>query len=51
MLIFYIHLNFEFNKLHALCVRISSLTVDLMAKAFNVICRDDALIRSRRAHI
>ena len=50
MLICYIHLNFEFNMFRALCVRISSLAVDLVAKAFSVLYRDDALIRSRLAH-
>jgi hypothetical protein len=50
MLICYVHLNFEFNMLRALCVRISSLTADLVAKAFNVLYRDDALISSRLAH-
>ena len=49
MLICYIHLNLEFNMLHALCVRISSLMVGLLAKAFNVICRNDVLIKSRLA--
>jgi len=36
--------------LHALCARISSLTVDLVAEAFDVIFRDDALIRSLLVH-
>jgi hypothetical protein len=46
MFICYIRLNFEFNVLHASYVRISSLTVDVVAKAFNVIYNDDVLIRS-----
>jgi hypothetical protein len=51
MLICYIHLNFEFNMLHAVYVRISSLTVDLVAKALNVLYTDDAFIRSRLAYL
>jgi hypothetical protein len=51
MLICYIHLNFEFNVLHAVYVRIASLTIDLVAMALNTLYKDDVCIRSRLAHL
>ena len=51
MLICYVQLNFECNVLHAVCIRISFMTVDLVANALNIPYEDDTLIKSRLANL